>query len=168
MSHTLIVYYSWSNGNTRRIAQQIHEAYGYDMIEIDTLYPYQGSYDDVVKRGQWEVEHHYEPKLCPIHVNMSQYSTIILGTPTWWYTMAPAMLTFLKSYDWTGKTMIPFQTHGGWVGHVIDDIKDVCKGAQFKKEKAIQFDSQGGDLLMSSEEEMKEWIDQLNLIEEEQ
>lgn len=47
--------------------------------------------------------------------------------------MAPAVLTFLSAYDWKGKTVIPFQTHGGWPGHVIKDMKGVCKGAAFSQ-----------------------------------
>lgn len=161
MKKILIIYYSQANGNTRRIAQMIHQEHGYDMVEIKTVKPYTGSYDEIVDRGQWEVNNQYEPELCDINIDLSQYSTIILGTPTWWYTMAPAMLSFIKNYDWTGKTMIPFQTHGGWPGHVIDDIKDICKGAKFEKEKAIQFDSSGGDQLISSKKELYEWIHQL-------
>ena len=44
--------------------------------------------------------------------------------PTWWYTMAPAVLTFLTTNDFTGKTVIPFMTNGGWPGHVIKDMKE--------------------------------------------
>lgn len=44
---------------------------------------------------------------------------IAVGTPTWWYTMAPAVLTFLHSHDFAGKTAAPFMTNGGWQGHVI-------------------------------------------------
>jgi len=161
MNNVLIIYYSQTNGNTRRIAQMIHQNHGYDIVEIKMRNPYKGSYDEIVNRGQWEVDNRFEPELCNIDVDLSQYSTIILGTPTWWYTMAPAMLAFLKRYDWAGKTIIPFQTHGGWPGHVIGDIKDICKGAKFEKEMAIQFDSNGGDLLVSSEKEIQKWINLL-------
>ena len=57
------------------------------MVEIKTVKPYTGSYDEIVDRGQWEVNNQYEPELCDINIDFSQYSTIILGTPTWWYTM---------------------------------------------------------------------------------
>lgn len=48
--------------------------------------------------------------------------------------MAPAVLTFLTVNDFTGKTVIPFMTNGGWPGHVIKDMKDKCKGAAFAHE----------------------------------
>lgn len=161
MNKILIVYYSQANGNTRRIAQMIQQVHGYDIFEIKTVKPYTGSYKEIVDRGRWEVNNKYEPEIYDVNIDLSRYSTIILGTPTWWYTMAPAMLTFIKSVGWTNKTIIPFQTHGGWPGHVIDDIKKLCKGAKFEKEKAIQFDSNGGNQLITSEKEIKEWIDQL-------
>ena len=63
-------------------------------LQIDTAVPYAGSYDDVVNRGQDEVRRGYEPMLKPIDVNMASYDVIAVGTPTWWYTMVPAVLTF--------------------------------------------------------------------------
>lgn len=80
----------------------------------------------------------------------------------WWYTMAPAVLTFLTTNDFTGKTVIPFMTNGGWPGHVIKDMKENCKGAAFALEMQIQFDSKGKDYLETSEEVITEWIGQIN------
>ena len=62
----------------------------------------------------------------PIFVNLADYDVIAIGTPTWWYTMAPAVLTFLTTNDFTGKTVIPFMTNGGWPGHVIIDMEENC------------------------------------------
>lgn len=53
------------------------------------------------------------PQINPISVNLADYDVIAIGTPTWWYTMAPAVLTFLTTNDFTGKTVIPFMTNGG-------------------------------------------------------
>lgn len=93
--------------------------------------------------------------------NIDDYDTIFIGYPTWWYTMAPAVLSFLKSYDWTGKTIIPFQTHGGWPGHVIEDIKSICKGADFSCETGIEFDSTGGAELVTWNKNIEAWIAQI-------
>ena len=158
MSHVLIAYYSQANGNTRSIAKRIHEKCGYDLFEIETMEPYQGSYDEIVERGKWEVEHHFEPELKADDIDISHYDTIILGTPTWWYTMAPAMFCFIKQHYWENRKVIPFQTHGGWPGHTIEDIKQLCQGAMFQYERAIQFDSQGGNRLITKPEEIDDWI----------
>ena len=94
-------------------------------------------------------------------VNPTAYDVIAVGTPTWWYTIAPAVLTFLNSYDWQGKTIIPFQTHGGWPGHVMKDIKIACKGAVLKYEMEIQFDSTGGSEMVTPEKNIETWITQV-------
>jgi hypothetical protein len=72
--------------------------------------------------------------------------------------MAPAVLTFLNSQDWSGKTVVPFQTHGGWPGHTLKDMKTACNGAKFANEKDIQFDSTGGSKLVTKEKELDAWI----------
>lgn len=56
MKNLLIVYYSWSNGNTERIAKKLKEATDADIVKIDTVVPYAGSYNDVVDQGQREVQ----------------------------------------------------------------------------------------------------------------
>lgn len=157
----LIVYYSVSNGNTKRIAERLQKSMGADIVRIETVTPYSGSYNDIVEQGQQEVNRGYQPEIMPLGVNPADYDVIAVGTPTWWYTMAPAVLTFLKTYDWKGKTVIPFQTHGGWPGHVIWDIKSACKGAVFSHEMEIQFDSTGGAELVTSDKKIESWIGQI-------
>lgn len=159
MKKALVVYYSWSNGNTRRIAQQLWEAIGGDIAQIETAEPYTGTYDQVVDQGQREVNEGYQPPIRPMDVNLADYDVIAVGTPTWWYTMAPTVLTFLSAGDWAGKTVIPFQTHGGWPGHVFRDMKDACQGAVFTHEMQVKFDSSGGDHLETPEGEIQAWID---------
>jgi flavodoxin len=154
----LVVYYSWSNGNTQKIAELVQKVMGADIARIETVVPYSGSYDDVVNQGQEEVVRGYQPEIKPLDVNLTDYDTVVVGTPTWWYTMAPAVLTFLSANNWSGKTVIPFQTHGGWPGHVIKDIKQVCKGAGFQHEKAIRFDSTGGDRMVTTQKELDSWL----------
>ena len=134
---------------------------GGDLLKIDTAVPYSGSYDDVVNQGQDEVERGYEPELKPIDVNISDYDVIAVGTPTWWYTMAPAVLTFLHSYDFKGKTVVPFMTNGGWPGHVIKDMKKACPGAEFACDMQVRFDSNGGDHLETAEEEIEAWAEKV-------
>ena len=159
MKKMLVVYYSWSNGNTKQIAEQLAKATGAELAEIDTVQPYTGSYDEVVDQGQREVNAGYKPEIKPLTVNIQDYNVIAIGTPTWWYTMAPAVLTFLSAQDFTGKTVIPFMTNGGWPGHVIKDMKANCKGAEFAHEMEIQFDSTGGAHLETPEKKIDAWIE---------
>ena len=157
MKKLLIVYYSWSNGNTERIAKTLQRVAGGDLLKIDTAVPYSGSYNDVVEQGQREVKQGYEPELKPLDVNAAGYDVIAVGTPTWWYTMAPAVKTFLHQNDFTGKTVVPFMTNGGWPGHVIKDMKKDSPGAEFACEMQVKFDSNGGDHLDTPESRIEAW-----------
>lgn len=127
------------------------------------LNAYKGTYEEVVNQGKREVEKGFMPQIKPLSVNLSDYDVIAIGTPTWWYTMAPAVLTFLTTNDFSEKTVIPFMTNGGWPGHVIKDMKANCKGADFMHEMQIQFDSMGKDHLETKESVIREWIEQIKM-----
>ena len=126
---TLVLYYSYT-GNTRALAERICRRLHCDSAELVPETPYTGSYDAVVEQGQREVDRGYCPKLRPLGVRLADYDCVILGTPTWWYTMAPAVHTALGEYDWSGKTVVPFQTHAGWPGHTLADLKQGLGGAR--------------------------------------
>lgn len=76
----LVVYYSYG-GNTKRIAEKIAKETGADILRVETVVPYEGSYNDVVNQGQDEVEAGYCPEIKPLSVDISEYDMIILGTP---------------------------------------------------------------------------------------
>ncbi len=150
----LILYYSYL-GNTKRVAEMIHREIGGDIARIDTVVPYDGDYDTVVAEGQRETAEGFCPEIKPLTVNTDDYDTIILGSPVWWYTFAPAMHTFLKSIDLSGKTIYPFATNGGWIGHTLKDFESACKGATVKSGLNVRFD---GDVLRTPESEISRWI----------
>ncbi|MCH4179028.1 MAG: NAD(P)H-dependent oxidoreductase [Megasphaera sp.] len=155
----LIAYYSWSNGNTKAIAEQLQRATGADMARIDTVTPYRGEYNDVVSQGQDEVQRGYEPAIQELAHNPAEYDIIAVGTPTWWYTMAPAVTSFFSNYDLAGKTVIPFMTNGGWPGHVINDMIKASKSASHSCGKEIRFDSTGGSRIETPQQDVDAWID---------
>ncbi len=126
------------------------------------MQPYTGSYDQIVDQGQREVNAGYQPAIKPLAVRPEDYDVIAVGTPTWWYTMAPAVSSFLAQHDWAGKTVIPFQTHGGWPGHAIQDMKAACKGAAIAHPMEIQFDPTGGAELVTPEQEITAWLENLH------
>lgn len=76
----IVIYYSYG-GNTRKIAEKIKKTLGIDAVEIETAEPYTGSYNDVVDQGQREVNSGFMPEIRPLKAELSQYDTIILGTP---------------------------------------------------------------------------------------
>lgn len=172
MAKLLVVYYSLS-GNTERIAKQLAESYDAQrVVKIETVTPYTGSYDEIVDQGQREVESGFQPEIRlvdafggeEVTLDLDDFDIIAIGTPTWWYTYAPAVSTFLKMYDWNGRTVIPFQTHGGWKGHVMADFKKACGGAALRNKFDIQFDSTGGNTQISPQKDIDDWINSFNNI----
>jgi flavodoxin len=154
---TLIVYYSYL-GNTKQIAEMIHEKIGGDIVQIETVVPYDGDYNKVVDQGQDEVNRGYCPKIKPLNIDLKEYDTIILGTPVWWYTFAPAIHTFLKQQNFTGKTIYPFATNGGWIGHTFKDITNACAGADVKQGMNIRFDEA---TLRTAVKDIENWINKI-------
>jgi len=161
MSKMLIVYYSWSNGNTERIAKMLGSATGADLVRIETVEPYTGTHQQVVDQGLRETEAGHMPPIRPLEKEIADYDVIAVGTPTWWYTMAPAVKTFLAENNWKGKVVVPFMTNGGWPGQVIKHMKQACRGASFAAEMEIQFDAQGGPNLETPQEVIDRWIAQV-------
>ena len=154
----LVIYYSY-RGNTKSIVDMIQRKIDADVLCIETVVPYGSNYNQVVNQGQDEVNRGYCPKIKPVNVNLNQYDTIILGTPVWWYTFAPAMHTFLKSQGWKGKTIYPFATNGGWIGHTFEDFQSACQGADVKRGMNIRFDEA---TLRTSKKEIEKWIDSIH------
>ena len=154
----LVVYYSWTNGNTETIAERLADACGADLARIETVEPYPEDYDETVQQGKDEVETGFKPQIEPLEFNPAAYDVIAVGTPTWWYTMAPAVATFIGEQDWAGKAIVPFMTNAGWPGAVIDDMEDSAMGAACGPELEVKFDSNGGDTLETPQEAIDAWI----------
>lgn len=160
----LVVYYSWSNGNTEKIAEQLADACGADLARIDTVEAYPEDYEETVQQGQDEVNAGYQPAIEAIEFSPEAYDVVAVGTPTWWYTMAPAVSTFFSEHDWHGNTLVPFMTNGGWPGSVIDDMADAAEGATVEAELEIQFDSTGGDHQETPQAKIDSWIDEVKAL----
>lgn len=108
----LVAYFSWS-GNTRIIAEQIRELTGGELFEIRTSKPYPEVYRQCTEAAKKEKEADIRPELATKVSNIEDYDVIFIGYPNWWGTAPMAIWTFLESYDFSGKTVIPFCTHGG-------------------------------------------------------
>jgi flavodoxin len=122
VGQNLIVYYSRS-GNTRRIANLIHQQVGGTLHEIQPEEPYPGSYNATVDQAKKEIQAGYKPALRSTLDDIESYDTVFVGSPNWWDTIAPPVATFLSEYDLSGKTIVPFCTHGGGgLGRIGQDI----------------------------------------------
>lgn len=133
-----IIYYSFS-GNTRGIAERIAKAIGADVFAIDTVKPYTGSYQQVVDQAHKEIAAHIRPEIKPVDIDLSQYDAVVLASPVWWYTYAPAMGTFLDRADLAGKDVYAFATNEGGLGHTLEDFKKAVKGANVHEGLNVRF-----------------------------
>ena len=108
----LIAYFSWG-GNTRGIAEEIQRQTGADLFEIQPAEPYSSDYNTVLDQAQRDQNAQARPELSAHVENMEQYDTIILGYPNWWASIPMPIASFLEEYDFSGKTILPFCSHGG-------------------------------------------------------
>ena len=121
----LIAYYSWK-GNTRKIAELIQQATGGALFEIEPVQPYSRDYNAVVAQAKTEIRAGFRPELKAMPEGDSP-SVVFLGTPIWWYTMAPPLAALIDRYALGGKTVAPFYTHGGGgPGTLEADIRRMC------------------------------------------
>lgn len=154
---SLVVYYSWSNGNTEGIARQLAASMGADVERIDTAKPYPSDHERASEQGRREVEEGFQPALKPLAHDPADYDMVVVGTPTWWYSMAPAVLTYLRAHDWAGKTVVPFMTNAGWPGTVIEDMEAAVEGADVRLPHEFRFARDGGPQMVTPQSELDEW-----------
>ena len=100
-------------GSCEFVAKTVQETIGGDLFQIETVQQYPLDHDPLVDQAADEKAAELRPELAPQLENLDQYDTIILGYPNWWADLPMPVYTFLESYDFTGKTIIPFVTHGG-------------------------------------------------------
>ena len=100
-------------GNTEKLAEIITEQTGGDLFRIETVIPYPESYDETLDIATREYQNDERPELTGRVESWEDYDIIFLGYPIWWAGLPMALHTFMESYDWQGKTVIPFNTHEG-------------------------------------------------------
>ena len=151
-------------GNTEIIAEIIAEQTQGELFQIKTVTPYPDVYRETTDIAQKEKNENARPALIGSIENMSDYDVIYLGYPIWWSDMPMAVYTFLESYDFSGKTIIPFCTHGGGgLGNTLQSIRTACPGAE-----VISGFSISGETAQNSRDEAQravtEWLQGHNTI----
>lgn len=139
----LVAYYSHS-GNTRSLAEMIARAAGGDLMEIVPRSAYPADYDAVVAQAKEEIRRGDRPEIEDAGVDVAGYDAVLVGSPNWWSTVAPPVGTFLAGYDFAGKTVVPFVTHGGGgMARCAADVAALTKGATGAPGFAAYGDSAG-------------------------
>lgn len=143
MANVLTVYYSRKGenyfggeirsikkGNTERIAEFIQKAVGGDLFEIETVREYAKDYHECTNEAAAEKRQNARPALKKLPESIDRYDTIFVGYPNWWGTAPMAVFTFLDSFDFAGKKIVPFCTNeGSGMGTSERDIQKKCPKA---------------------------------------
>lgn len=156
MGKVLVVYYSWS-GNTKTVANFIHNEVGGDIIELEPKKAYTENMNELSGIALKEKNENSRPELKTKIDNIDDYDTIFLGYPNWWSDMPMLMYTFLDEYDLSGKTIAPFVTHGeSGLSGTPSKIQKEEPNSKVTEGLAIQHDN-----IENSEPAVKEWISKI-------
>ena len=141
MSKTLIAYFS-ASGVTARAAKQMADAVHADLYEIRPEQPYTSADLDWMDKHSRSTIEMNDPACRPAVAepvqNMEQYDTVLVGFPIWWYVEPRIVDTFLESYDFSGKTLIPFATSGGsGIRKAEKSLQDHCPSASWEKGELV-------------------------------
>ena len=151
----LVAYYSWG-GNTRFAAEQIAKLTGGTLFEIKPVKAYPSNYNACVEQAKKECREEFKPELATRVEDFAKYDVVFVGTPNWWSTMAPPVRSFLAGYDFSGKTVIPFVTHGGGgMARCERDMQKACpKAAAFGQGGAFP-----GSSIRRAGETLRQWVE---------
>ena len=157
-SKMLIAYFSWS-GNTQGIAEEIRKQTGADIFEIEPEKPYSESYNTVLREAQRDQRRQARPKIKNHVRNFEQYDVIFLGYPNWWASIPMPIASFLEEYDFSGKKIIPFCSHGGGrFGQTLTAIAKLAPDASIMKGLSVHYS--GGSQLIN---DIRNWLAENNI-----
>ena len=161
-SNILVAYFS-ATGNTQRVAERIAALTGADVYRIEAADPYAADPYDDSDRVQREAYGDLRPGVAnlPAAETIARYDTIFVGSPCWWHQPAMVVCTFLEAYDLSGKTIVPFCTHGGSrYTDAIKTIREMEKGATVLDGYAI-----ARDRVSSSKDGIQNWLKKIGMTE---
>lgn len=142
-------------GNTEFIAHIISETTGGDLFAIKTEKSYPSPHKALIDNAKKEAENNERPKMKTRIENLKDYDVIFIGYPNWWYDMPMVIYSFFDAYDFKGKTIIPFVTHGGSrFSQSVQTIKELEKEA-----RVIEGPSVSARNLPSAESSVIAWLE---------
>ena len=146
-------------GNTQYMAYVIAENTGADIFRIEPETPYPTDHDTLVDLAAEEQDNNARPAIKDQIENIADYDTVFLGYPNWWGDMPMILYSFLEQYDLSGKTVIPFNTHGGsGFSNTIGTIRSMEPGADVLDGLSISRNH-----IQDAEEEIVEWVNGLDI-----
>lgn len=167
---TLIVYYS-RTGNTKVVAELIQEKLRGDLVQLETQQERPSDYQKEVEQNEREQQNNTIPDLKTGIPNFEQYDRIFIGFPVWNMALPQAIVTFFNSYNFKGKTVIPFNTNGGYgPGKSFDQVSSILKGANILEGVSIHGGEEINGILLAINkgrrvevsQEIERWIKKIN------
>ncbi len=144
-------------GNTQYMAYVIQETVGADIFRIEPETPYPTDHDKLVDLAKEEQNDNARPKIKDTIENFDTYENIFVGYPNWWGDMPMILYSFFDEYDFSGKTIFPFNTHGGsGFSSTISTIKELEPGAEVLDGKSISRND-----IQDAEQEIIDWVKSL-------
>lgn len=170
----LIVYLSRTK-NTKAVAEIIHEKVGGDVVALELVTPYPEDYQITVAQVADENEKAYLPPLKTTIDNIEKYDVVFLGFPTWGMQLPPPVKSFLNQYNLKGKTIIPFNTNGGYgVGDSFETVKQWCPESKvlegFSTKGGVERDGvlfvMEGEKEQRVQDEVQSWLKKIEFVKE--
>lgn len=156
----LIAYFSWG-GNTRGVAEEIQAQTGADLFEITCVEPYSSDYNTVLEEAQRDQNAQARPELAGHVENMDEYDIVMIGYPNWWASIPMPIASFLEEYDFSGKLILPFCSHGGGrFGQSLTAIAKLAPDAELGEGLSIHYS--GGSGLPG---DVEAWLQKNQIIE---
>ncbi len=154
----LIVYLSRTN-NTEAVAEIIHNQVGGKLVELELKNPYPKNYQQIVAQVDEENEKGYLPPLKTKIDSIEKYDLIFIGFPTWDMQLPPPMKSFLNQYDLRDKTVVPFNTNGGYgLGSSIRQVKELCPDSNILEAFSTRGGLERDGIYLAIEGERKEEV----------
>ena len=157
----LVLYFS-VYGTSKIVAEEIGRQTGADVVEIEPVVPYDSNrdnYNDLAKYAKKEHDEDQRPAI-KNEIDIENYDNIFIGYPMWWYTFPMIIYTLFDKYDFSGKTIVPFNTHmGSRDGGTYRTIKELEPNARILEGLPVEMrQAEGG-----ASKQVERWLKSLNI-----
>ena len=161
MKKPLVLYFS-VYGTAKTTAEEIAHQTGADIIEIEPTVPYDSDrnhYNALARLAKREHDEDIRPEI-KNHLPVDEYDTVFIGYPMWWYTFPMIIYTLFEQYEFSGKTVIPFNTHmGSGDGGTYKTVKELCPNSKVLPGLPVEM----SDAERGVPEKIKAWLQKINI-----
>ena len=161
MKKPLVLYFS-VYGSAKTTAEEIARQTDADIMEIEPTVPYDSDrnhYNALARLAKREHDEDIRPEI-KNHLPVDEYDTVFIGYPMWWYTFPMIIYTLFEQYEFSGKTVIPFNTHmGSGDGGTYKTVKELCPNSKVLPGLPVEM----SDAERGVPEKIKAWLQKINI-----